>query len=134
TGGAGGAGIVRVDAASAVPAGASTGPAFEVAGAELLVDAATYVVRGRAAPDATVRVEAIDRPGVSGSSTAAADGTFEVSITLETGLNRLRLVQATAAGDDRAWNGTSFEVARSAGGAMPLPVGGVLDVAYVPAG
>lgn len=128
--GAGGAGLVRVDSASSAPPGVVAGPAFDVVGADLMVSAATYVVRGRAAPGATVAIQAVDRASVSGTSTAAADGAFEVSITLEPGLNRLRVM----VGAERGWNGTSFEAVREAGAPSPVPIGGVLDVAYVPAG
>lgn len=131
-GGAGGPGWVRFDAPGEVGA-LAPGVAFDVLGAALVVDAPAYVVRGRARAGAEVRVEAMDRPTVSATSTAAADGSFEVRITLEPGLNRLRLIQDPDGEAARAWNGTSFEMVRGAGGSTPQPVGGVLDVAYVPA-
>lgn len=126
-GGAGGSGRARI----ADPAGEPSVDgvvAFDVLGSDLIVSVADYVVRGVATPGASVEVTAIDRVGITGEAVAGADGSFVIPVTLEPGVNRLRLTTDTV----RAWNGTSFELVRVDGAAMPQPMGGVLDVAYVP--
>jgi len=134
TGGDGGEGRIRIDSDVSGTIPGEIGVAFATAGVDLIVDTASYVIRGRAQPGAMVRIEAIDRPAVTAAGTAAADGTFELTVTLEEGLNRIRLFSGSGATELRAWNGTSFESFRSGTSTMPDPVGGILDVAYVPPG
>ena len=134
-GGAGGLGIIRIDSTSSAvvtEVGSVAGVGVDVSGAALLVDAAAYMVRGVAQPGATVRVEALGNDAVSGEAITDSTGRFEVSLSLAPGLNRLRVVQRSAGGDLRGWNGTSFEFVRG-DGLIPMPVGGLLDVAWVPA-
>jgi hypothetical protein len=125
-GGAGGAGLLRVQ----VPGdAASTGPAVDLSAVPGLTDASTVVLTGTAAPDATVVVEPL-AGGEGATTTADAAGAFSVEVPLAEGLNRLRVVQGDGEAARRSWVGTSLELERR--GDATLPVGALIDVAYVP--
>lgn len=125
TGGSGGAGLLRVDG--------TNGPAFVFETSELLQRAATMDVRCAAAPNAMLVIERVAEGGEVtqlGSGTTDATGSASVSIALVPGLNRLRLVQRAGSVELRAMNGNHFDFARQ--GSELLPIGGFLDVAYIP--
>jgi hypothetical protein len=128
-GGAGGGGRIEIDSAAATGA---RGIGFDVAGADLIVESPTYVVRGRAPAGEVVEIQSVDLD-VEGTAMADASGAFEITVMLAPGLNRLRLSMEGTWGLRRAWNGNAFEFAREGSATVPTPVGGLLDVAYVPA-
>jgi len=123
TGGDGGDGLVRI-------AGAS-GPAFVFDTSDLLQRSATMSVRCSAAPDAMLVIERIAEGGAItevGSGMTDAGGNAAVSVALVPGLNRLRLTERLT--ELRAMNGNHFDFERQ--GSQLLPIGGLLDVAYIP--
>lgn len=133
TGGAGGRGGARIDADT----GSSLirGPRIDVDPAGLLVRSASFVITGDALAGATVRVERVVDSTAREIGTGEADGAgaFSLTITLEPGLNRLRVIQVDAMGEEtRAFNGNHLELERRDGFVRQLPIGGLLDVAYVP--
>jgi hypothetical protein len=93
-------------------------------------------VRGSAAADHLIRIERVTDSGAEqvGEGMSGADGSFSVPAELVAGINRLRVTQVGA--DDattiRAFNGNHVELERRDGFVRQLPVGGLLDVAYVP--
>jgi hypothetical protein len=103
---------------------------------QLITRDSSYEVSGLAAPDHRIRVERVTEAGASMliEASSGADGSFSIPVTLEPGLNRLRITQLDADGSHaiRAFNGNHVELERRDGFVRQLPVGGLLDVAYVP--
>lgn len=133
TGGTGGAGGARIDGAAGSPV--IRGPRVEVDPSSLVVRSASWTITGDAPPDRTIRIERVTETGATelARGTSDATGAFSIDVTLEPGLSRLRVVQVEADGAElRAFNGNHFELERRDTSAPPLPVGGLLDVAYIP--
>jgi hypothetical protein len=133
TGGAGGDGLARIDGATV--SGAIRGPRVDVAVDRLLTRSASFTITGDAEPDRTIRIVRVTESGEAelGSGTSGVDGTFSVGITLDPGLSRLAVVQVAPDGATlRAFNGNHVELERRDTSSPPLPVGGLLDVAYIP--
>ncbi len=116
-GGAGGEGLVQTDLAIAV------------AGLELLTSSPDWQLTGLAPAGATVFVERED-DGTRVEAAADASGAFTASVTLLPGLNRYRVFWSEGGDELRSWVGTSVEQVRRE--AQVLPVGGLIDVAFLP--
>ena len=124
SGGAGGEGLARIDGVS--------GPAFVFETSDLLQRTESMSLRAFGAPSTMLVVERVAEGGAAtqvGTAMTNASGVGTVNVTLVAGLNRLRLVQRSTP-ELRAMNGNHFEFARQ--GSDLLPVGGFLDVAYIP--
>ncbi|GAB4205236.1 MAG: hypothetical protein OHK0013_20940 [Sandaracinaceae bacterium] len=133
TGGRGGEGAARMD--GHFVSGTIRGPRVDVATDRLLTRSASLVVTGDAAPGRVIRVVRVnDTSEVEvGSGTSGVDGFFSVEVTLEPGLSRLAVIQVESDGSTlRAFNGNHVELERRDPSSPPLPVGGLLDVAYIP--
>jgi hypothetical protein len=120
-GGAGGDGESTVTALD--------GPSLDAPSAWITRDP-SWPLSGRARPLAMIEVETL--AGVpAGMATAGADGRFTIMVTLAAGLNRLRVTEVASDGTRRRmFTGNHFELQRR--GTELLPVGGLLDVAYLP--
>jgi hypothetical protein len=133
TGGDGGDGLARIDGATGLDA--IRGPRVDVEVDRLITRSASHTITGDAAPGRTVRVlRVVDTTEtVIGTGTSGLDGSFAVEVTLSPGLNRIAVVQVEPDGATlRAFNGNHVELERRDTGSPPLPVGGLLDLAYVP--
>ncbi len=95
-----------------------------------------FVVRGAARPGSRITVErlSVAGPDSIGEGEVGDDGSFAVEVPLVPGLNRLRVVQLASDGAPpvRAWNGNHVELERREDAPTMLPVGGLLDVAWIP--
>ncbi len=127
-GGAGGAGHVLV--------GGVELPQIVFDTSDLITSDPSFMVRGTAAADHAIRIERVTSTGANmvGEGTASADGSFAIPAALVAGINRLRITQVSTDGSTtiRAFNGNHVELERRDGFVRQLPVGGLLDVAYVP--
>lgn len=108
--------------------------AFETSG--LITRDPAYTLVGAGAPDQTIRIERVTDSGVEpvAEGTSSSDGSFSIPVELVAGINRLRLTQVSPDGSTtmRAFNGNHVELERRDGVVRQLPVGGLLDVAYIP--
>lgn len=128
----GGAGDPRAGSAGGDGADGESTVAFDLVArpARWIVRDPTLVLVGRGAIGGRIVVERIDGTPI-GSADVGADGTFTVDVALIPGLNRLRVSSIDSSGElARLWSGNHLELERR--GAELLPVGGLLDVAYLP--
>jgi hypothetical protein len=93
-----------------------------------IVRDASLVISGRS-PMGRIEFERIDGSS-AGAADVAADGTFSVEVSLIEGLNRLRAFVVLDGSRTRLWSGNHFELERR--GTQIVPIGGLLDVAYLP--
>ena len=121
-GGAGGDSEPRVDGLR----GAS-GVRLDLTAFDPIVDSSTVRLAGQAS-EGTVEVRVA---GIPRASAPAADGSFEMEVPLQPGLNRLQLLWLTDAGETRVWVGNGIEFSAVAGAGQPLPTGATLDVVYL---
>lgn len=132
-GGDGADGILRVDVPGEQARGNLVGVVVDVAELPWLHREETATLTGAAAPGARVEVFELDGPRRA-SVTAGDDGRFAVDVDLEVGINRLTVQATSDAGTLRCWTGTSITFDRGAASPTPVPVGAVIDLAYLPVG
>ncbi len=131
-GGAGARGRARVDSFTGDVSDAARGPSVDVSSVPALSDAPSFLLRGRAAPGAAIEIEPIDGGTITSGTADATDGTFAIEVPLDPGINRFA-VRATADGETlRSWVGTSVDFDPFPALALALPVGGAVDVVYLP--
>ncbi len=126
-GGDGAAGRIRVDGTALD--GAWLGPSIDLEGLALVTGEPVITVRGHA-PEGPVAILET-RSGDAYDGTAGPDGTFAIEVGLLDGLNRFTVIAYTPMGEVRSMAGTSIELLDSQA-AMPTPLGGTVDIAYVP--
>jgi len=95
-----------------------------------IVRDASLLITGFGPEGGRIEIQRLDGTPV-GSAVVGLDGTFSVDVSLIAGLNRLRSFAITSDGArNRMWSGNHFELERRE--TQVLPVGGLLDVAYLP--
>ncbi len=94
-----------------------------------IVRDSSLTISGFAPLGRTVAIERLDGAPL-GQASVEGDGTFSISVALQPGLNRLRAFVVDGASRARIWTGNHFELERRE--TAILPVGALIDVAYLP--
>jgi hypothetical protein len=96
-----------------------------------ILDVPVYAIDGTAPNGASLRAESIDGDPL-GSVVVGADGSFHLDATVPAGLTRIRLYLTTDGIERRLFVGNHVELERRSGRAQPEPIGGLIDVVYLP--